>query len=358
LEALLVEDPKVGYRKLHEKLKTEEDFKELSLKKVQAALQKLRSSDFASRGLLLYSASDDGTLREWSHSGELLRSFAGVEGVQCVQVTDDYIIGGDSSGLMRIWSRPSGEIYKDVKVATRYVKSILVSGEHVFTGDYCNLVQQWLLATGELQAQYKGHKAGVISMAMAGNVLVAGGGDGQVLLFDQSKEAEVVDGVRVVEAVESIYKANGFVCSLEICEDRLLVPDRDEHKVASLRLFSHTNELVPENIRDVRIYKCSMPVWQATSAGKDFVLALCRDFTVKKFASGSRQLLMTIKVTPQHQEAKNPYVFKVQGDRCYVGYLNSGEIAAFSLQDGKRQEAKGFLGHRGSVNAFCIKESS
>jgi len=24
-----------------------------------------------------------------------------------------------------------------------------------------------------------------------------------------------------------------------------------------------------------------------------------------------------------------------------------GEIAAFSLQDGKRQEAKGFLGHRG-----------
>eukprot|EP00435_Cladocopium_sp_Y103_P006915 s460_g2.t1 len=69
---------------------------------------------------------------------------------------------------------------------------------------------------------------------------------------------------------------------------------------------------------------------------------------------------MTIKVTPQHQdrEAKNPYVFKVQGDRCYVGYLNSGEIAAFSLQDGKRQEAQGFLGHRGSVNAFCIKESS
>eukprot|EP00434_Breviolum_minutum_P003984 symbB.v1.2.003504.t1/scaffold197.1/size274157/11 len=101
-----------------------------------------------------------------------------------------------------------------------------------------------------------------------------------------------------------------------------------------------------------------MPVWQAAAAGKDIVLALCRDFTVKKFAAGSRQLLMTIKVTPTHKEAKNPYALKVDGDRCYVGYLNSGEIAAFSLQDGTRQESKGFLGHRGSVNAFCTKEVS
>lgn len=347
----------MGYRKLHEKLKTEENFKEISLKKVQGALQKLRSSE-TSKGPVLYSASDDGTLREWSFGGELLRSFTGAEGVQCVQVTDDHIIGGDSSGLMRIWSRPSGEVVKDIKVASRYVKTVLVSGEYIFTGDYCNLVQQWLLTTGELQAQYKGHKAGVISMAIAGDLLLAGGGDGHVLLFDGSKATKGEDGVLVVEAVESVYKAAGFVCSLEICEDRLLVPDRDEHKVASLRLFSHTNELVPENIRDVRSYKCSMPVWQAAAAGKDIVLALCRDFTVKKFAAGSRQLLMTIKVTPTHKEAKNPYALKVDGDRCYVGYLNSGEIAAFSLQDGTRQESKGFLGHRGSVNAFCTKEVS
>ena len=30
---------------------------------------------------------------------------------------------------------------------------------------------------------------------------------------------------------------------------------------------------------DARSYKCSMPVWQAAAAGKDIVLALCRDFT-------------------------------------------------------------------------------
>lgn len=33
-EALLLEEPGVGYRKLHEKLRTEENFKEISLKKV------------------------------------------------------------------------------------------------------------------------------------------------------------------------------------------------------------------------------------------------------------------------------------------------------------------------------------
>ncbi len=32
-------------------------------------------------------------------------------------------------------------------------------------------------------------------------------------------------------------------------------------------------------ICDARSYKCSMPVWQAAAAGKDIVLALCRDFT-------------------------------------------------------------------------------
>ena len=40
-QALLVEDPKVGYRKLHEKLKTEEDFKELSLKKADEKDRKI-----------------------------------------------------------------------------------------------------------------------------------------------------------------------------------------------------------------------------------------------------------------------------------------------------------------------------
>ena len=40
-QALLVEDPKVGYRKLHEKLKTEEDFKELSLKKADEKNRKI-----------------------------------------------------------------------------------------------------------------------------------------------------------------------------------------------------------------------------------------------------------------------------------------------------------------------------
>eukprot|EP00438_Fugacium_kawagutii_P021418 Skav230576 [mRNA] locus=scaffold971:161076:161923:- [translate_table: standard] len=35
LEALLLEDPSVGYRKLHGKLKTEEAFKSLSLNKAR-----------------------------------------------------------------------------------------------------------------------------------------------------------------------------------------------------------------------------------------------------------------------------------------------------------------------------------
>lgn len=37
-------------------------------------------------GPQLSGASDDGTLREWSFGGELLRSFTGAEGVQCVRV--------------------------------------------------------------------------------------------------------------------------------------------------------------------------------------------------------------------------------------------------------------------------------
>lgn len=64
-----------------------------------------------------------------------------------------------------------------------------------------------------------------------------------------------------------------------------------------------------------RTYKCSMQVWQATMAGSDILLALCRDFTVawcsrkrfraevKKFAAASGQLLQTIKITPTDKDA-------------------------------------------------------
>ncbi|CAK9079504.1 unnamed protein product [Durusdinium trenchii] len=314
-------------------MRGEEDFKEVSLKKAGLLKQLEQTQIFSApfgfawpssvRGDDELRVSDDGTLREWSSSGELLRSFNTAEGAQC---------------LMRLWSRSSGEIFKDVKVATRYVKSLLLCGEYVFTGDYGNLVQQWHLATGELKAQFRGHKAGVICLALQGDHLVAGGGDGRVLLFDRSKATPNEEGLAVSEAARPRSEAQGFVCSLEICEDRLLVPDRDEDKVASIRLFSNTGELVPDNIRDVRTYKCSKPVVQATTAGKDIVLALCRDFTVKKFAAGSRQLLMSIK------DAKTPYVFKVEGDRLYVGYLNHGNLVRllpshFKMENGKPPKA-------------------
>ena len=84
---------------------------------------------------------------------------------------------------MRMWSRESGEVVRDiqafflfvraqslaqvlqvlqdpvhlamsVQVAKehKYVKALVISGDSVFTGDYCNLVQQWSLSTGQREA--------------------------------------------------------------------------------------------------------------------------------------------------------------------------------------------------------------
>jgi len=356
LQELTVEDPAAGYRALHAKLKKEEDFKDVSLKKVQTAIQKLRSDASLLPAIpALFSASDDGFLCEWSSHGAPLRAFQGTGGMQCVEITEDLVIAGDSSGLMRMWSRTSGEHVRDVQVAQRYVKALAISGDSVFTGDYANLVQQWNLATGQREAVFTGHKAGIVSLAVSGDYIISGGGDGAVLLFDRrtAKAINVESSEVTAEPAALLYKANGFVCSLVLTDDRLLLPDRDEHKAVSIRLFTHTGDLVPENIRDKRTYKCGMPVWQVASVGM-FIYGLCRDFTVKKFAAGSRQLLLTISVKAIAKEAKNPYAMKVSPERIFVGYISSGEIGIFSTEDGRRQMEKAFVGHQGTVNSFCL----
>ncbi|CAE7485123.1 esiB [Symbiodinium natans] len=277
--------------------------------------------------------------------------------MQCVEVTQDLIVAGDSSGLMRMWSRESGEVVRDIQVAKehKYVKALVISGDSVFTGDYCNLVQQWSLSTGQREAVFTGNKAGIVSLAVSGDYIISGGGDGAVLLFDRRTAKAADESSEVTaEPVALLYKASGFVCSLAITDDRLLLPDRDQDKAVSIRFLTHTGELVPENIRDKRSYKCGMQVWQAVAAA-GCVYALCRDFTVKKFAAGSRQLLQTINVKAVAQEAKNPYTLKVSQDRIYVSYISSGEIGVFSTEGGRRQMEKAFKGHQGAPETAQLR---
>eukprot|EP00439_Symbiodinium_sp_Y106_P076968 s569_g16.t1 len=224
LQELTVEDPAAGYRALHAKLKKEEDFKDVSLKKVQTAIQKLRTpgsipspgravhpSDASLLPAIpaLFSASDDGFLCEWSSHGAPLRAFQGTGGMQCVEITEDLVIAGDSSGLLRMWSRTSGEHVRDVQVAQRYVKALAISGDSVFTGDYANLVQQWNLATGQREAVFTGHKAGIVSLVVSGDYIVSGGGDGAVLLFDRrtAKAINVGSSEVTAEPAALLYKA-------------------------------------------------------------------------------------------------------------------------------------------------------
>lgn len=77
-------------------------------------------------------------------------------------------------------------------------------------------MQQWHLSTGELLAEFQGHKAGVVCLALAGDLLLAGGGDGHVLLFDLKATSKGVNQAVTwrlqrlksqVSQVESVYKA-------------------------------------------------------------------------------------------------------------------------------------------------------
>lgn len=378
LKSLQTEDPALGYRALHAKLKEDPDFKELGLKKVQNAMQKLRTAEdasdahpsqhkvdeetyiFSPEERKVFSASDDGTVREWSHQGELLRTIFAKGGAQCIDVTADYIIAGDSAGMVRIWSRSSGELMREIRVARiehKYVKALTVVDGHIVTGDYCNMVQQWNVQSGQRELVCNGHTAGVVCVAVAGDYIFTGGGNGLVLLFNRGTNgyATAESNERVVEPVANIYRTNGFCCSLEVTGQEVLIPDRDNSKTVSIRVFDGQGHLLPEDKRTMATYKCgSVTPWQASRSGP-FVFVLCTDFTVKKYSAKSHALLASISVEPlEPEKAKNPYCLKISGDRCYVGYINHREICAFSLNDGKRQAEGCFVGHQGTVNSFCI----
>jgi len=367
LKILTSEEPSLGYRALHAKLKEDPDFQQVGLKKVQSALQRLRLEDalqatpekhaapdsLSPEQCNLFSASDDGTVKEWSHDGELLRTFLSTGGAQCVEVTPDYIIAGNSAGMLQMWSRSSGEIVREIRVAKKehkYVKSLAVADGHIVTGDYCNMVQQWSIQSGQLELVCEGHTAGVVSVAVAGDYIISGGGNGLVLCFNRNTGSSET----TVQPSATVYKANGFVCSLEMGDSEVLLPDRDNKKAVSIRLFDRDGGLLPEEERTVTSYKCGMCTWQASRAGL-FIFVLCTDFTLKKFSAKSRELLASISVDPSEPDkAKNPYALKLCGDRCYISYINHSEICAFSLNDGKRQAKDGFVGHKGTVNAFCL----
>eukprot|EP00930_Biecheleria_cincta_P098389 TRINITY_DN90047_c0_g1_i1.p1 TRINITY_DN90047_c0_g1~~TRINITY_DN90047_c0_g1_i1.p1 ORF type:complete len:392 (+),score=55.44 TRINITY_DN90047_c0_g1_i1:49-1224(+) len=376
IKSLTNEDPSLGYRALHARLKEDPEHQQLGLKKVQSALQKLRTEDapdssqntaddksyiFSPEERKVFSASDDGTVREWSHQGELLRTFFSAGGAQCVDVTEDHIIAGDSAGMIRIWSRSSGDLVREIRVARvehKYVKALTVTDGHFVTGDYCNMVQQWNLHSGQRELVCNGHTAGVVCVSVAGDYIVTGGGNGLVLLFDRRSaggSGYAQSDERVVEPVANIYRTNGFVCSLEVTGQEVLIPDRDNSKAVSIRLFDGKGQLLPEDKRIMSTYKCgSVSPWQASRSGP-FVFVLCTDFTLKKFSAKSHALLSSMNIDPlEPEKAKNPYCLKISGDRCYVGYINHREICAFSLNDGQRQAEGGFVGHQGTVNSFCI----
>ncbi|MGB3300192.1 MAG: AAA family ATPase [Phormidesmis sp.] len=142
---------------------------------------------------LIASASDDGTLKLWSHQGELIRTLLGHQaGVVDVRFSPDgqHLASASLDHTIRLW-QANGDFIRSIETASASVTSISFSPtEPILAATYSDAnVRLWNLS-GELVRTLKGHEdwARTVAFSPDGQLLATGGEDQTVRLWRVSGE--------------------------------------------------------------------------------------------------------------------------------------------------------------------------
>ncbi|MFI2486869.1 NB-ARC domain-containing protein [Promicromonospora kroppenstedtii] len=152
----------------------------------------------ASAGPYLAAACGDGLLRVWNAGQQILELNDDVVLTWAVAITDDgsLMTASDTSGHVRVWSLPDGELRWDHDAKAGRVRSLAVSAEAdlVAAAGGDGVVRTWALSTGEERTDLPVPGwARTVTFDRSGSRLAVGAGNGDVYIHQLgAAEAETV----------------------------------------------------------------------------------------------------------------------------------------------------------------------
>jgi len=165
--------------------------------------ESVRSVDFSPNGKWIASGSHDGTVRIWD-TGSLACRFILIGHDRCVwsvvfSPQGDRLASGGDSGTIRLWNVETGDPQVTLDAHTKWVHCITYSpkGDLLASGGYDKTVRIWDVASGECRTvipSFQGSLGGIVWTASSKEncmYLVTGSGDGSVLKWQVSKDADV-----------------------------------------------------------------------------------------------------------------------------------------------------------------------
>jgi WD40 repeat protein len=152
-------------------------------------------------GQLVASASDDGTIKLWTNSGQVQQTLLGHgEGVKSVSFSPDgkLIASASTDGTIKLWSLPNGKVVRTLRGHKDAVKMVRFSpdGKQLVSGSEDRTIKLWSVDGTELKT-FKGHTDFVndVSFSPNGKTIASAGGDKQIKLWNlDGKELHTFEG--------------------------------------------------------------------------------------------------------------------------------------------------------------------
>ncbi|KZT25335.1 WD40 repeat-like protein [Neolentinus lepideus HHB14362 ss-1] len=131
------------------------------------------------------SGSRDCTLRVWDvQRGRMLRVLQGhQQSVRCLDVHGNKVVSGSYDCTCRLWNVDTGECLYVLRGHYHQIYSVAFDGVRIASGGLDTSVRVWDASTGECIALLQGHTALVCQLQLSRNILATGGSDGRVITF-------------------------------------------------------------------------------------------------------------------------------------------------------------------------------
>lgn len=112
---------------------------------------------------IIYSSSNDGTIKVWNKTGECIKTIVNMKPVNCIELWDGKLISGDENGEIIIWNKETGTQIKKIKAHTYPIFCLkFFDTNRLLTGSSDNKIKFWNLETGVCIKEFIGHQAQVL----------------------------------------------------------------------------------------------------------------------------------------------------------------------------------------------------
>ena len=163
--------------------------------RLESHSEKVNSVSYHTKGQMLASGSDDGTIRLWKSDGELIKTINADEKVTTIAFSPvrAVLASACADGTVQLWDPVNGIPLRRWQghqggLKTSWITDIRFSptGEVLATASRDETIKLWNAADGTLLKEFKGHKGWVdgVSFSPDGRTLASAGEDGTVRLWN------------------------------------------------------------------------------------------------------------------------------------------------------------------------------